>query len=80
MSIAERVSELLALPTAERALLARELLSSLDDVSDENAESEWQKVVEQRSYEIEMGLVKCRPASDVVQEIREMLDARRQPS
>ena len=81
MSIAaEKVAEVLALPQQDRAYLVRQLIASLDDTVDADAETQWQEVIERRSREIEEGKVNCRPVEQVVQDIRAKLNARRQPS
>ena|SRR5690242_11656927 len=81
MSIAaEKVAEVLALPEKDRAFLARQLIASLDDTVDADAETQWHEVIERRSREIEEGKVNCRPVEQVVQDIRDKLHARRQPS
>lgn len=81
MSVAaEKVAEVLALPQADRAFLARELIASLDDAVESDAEAQWVEVVDRRTREIEQGKVTCRPAEQVVQDVRTKLHARRQPS
>ena len=81
MSIAdEKVAEVLALPEEDRAVLARQLIASLDDAVDSDAETQWNEVLDRRSREIEEGKVKCRPVEEVVQTIRNKLHARRQSS
>lgn len=81
MSIAaEKVAEMLALPEQDRAFLARQLIASLDDTVDADAEMQWQEVIDRRSREIKEGAVRCRPLEQVVQDIRDKLHARRQPS
>jgi putative addiction module component (TIGR02574 family) len=81
MSIAaEKVAEVLALPEEDRAFLARRLIASLDKTVDADAETQWNEVIDRRSREIERGDVSCRPVEQVVQDIREKLRARRQPS
>jgi len=81
MSIAaEKVAEVLALPEEDRAYLARQLIASLDDTVDFDAETQWHDVIDRRSREIEEGKVSCRPVEQVVQDIRARLNARRQPS
>ncbi len=81
MSItAEKVAEVLALPAKDRAYLARQLIASLDDTVDADAETHWQEVIDRRSREIEESKVICRPVEQVVQDIRNKLHARRQPS
>ena len=78
--IAEKVAEMLALPQSDRAYLARQLIASLDDTVDADAETEWQEVIDRRSREIEEGKVTCRPMEETVRDIRAQLHARRQPS
>jgi putative addiction module component (TIGR02574 family) len=81
MSIAaEKVAEVLALPEQDRALLARELIASLDDTMEADAETQWNEVIDRRSREIEEGKVSCRPVEQVVQDVRKKLHARRQQS
>ncbi len=81
MSIAaEKVAEVLALPVEDRAFLARQLIASLDDTVDADAETQWQEVIDRRSREIAEGKVRCRPVDEVVRDIRKKLHARRQPS
>ena len=77
---AEKMAEVLALPEQDRAFLARQLIASLDDTVDADAETQWQEVIDRRSREIEAGKVSCRPVEEVVQDIRHKLRARRQPS
>ena len=67
MSIAaEKVAEVLALPEQDRAFLARQLIASLDNAVDADAETQWQQVIDRRSREIEEGKVSCRPVELVV--------------
>jgi putative addiction module component (TIGR02574 family) len=83
MSIAaEKITiEALALPDDERALLARELIVSLDSETRPNAEVEWAEVIDRRSREISQGKVQCQPTEETVRNIRAKLNAsRRQPS
>jgi putative addiction module component (TIGR02574 family) len=81
MSIAaEKVVEMLALPEQDRAYLARQLIASLDDPVDADPETRWHAIIGRRSREIEEGKVSCRPVKQVVQDVRDMLHARRQPS
>ena len=71
MSIAaEKVVEMLALPEQDRAYLARQLIASLDDTVDADAETQWHAVIDRRSREIEEGKVSCRPVEQVVQDVR----------
>jgi putative addiction module component (TIGR02574 family) len=78
MSIAaEKVAEVLALPEQDRAYLARQLIASLDDTVEADAETQWQQVIDRRSREIEEGKVSCRPVEGTVRDIRAKLHARR---
>ena len=81
MSIAaEKVAEVLALPPQDRAFLARQLIGSLDDTVDADAETQWDEVLDRRSREIDEGTVSCRPVEQTVKDIRANLNASRQPS
>ncbi len=81
MSIAaEKMAEVLALPEQDRAFLARQLIASLDDSFDADAETQWQEIIDRRSREIEEGKVNCRPVEQVIQDIRDKIHASRQPS
>ena len=64
----------------DRAFLARQLIASLDDSVDADAETQWHEVLDRRSREIAEGKVSCRPVEQVVRDIRNRLHARRQPS
>ena len=77
---AEKVAEVLALPEQDRAYLARQLIASLDESVDADAETQWNEVVDRRSREIEEGKAICRPVEEVVRDIRAKLHVRRQPS
>jgi hypothetical protein len=77
---AEKVAEVLAWPAQDRAYLARQLLTSLDDTVDADAETRWQEVIDRRSREIEEGKVHCRPVAETVRDLRAELHARRQSS
>src|SRR5713226_5733059 len=81
MSIdAKKVAEVLALPEQDRAFLARQLIASLDDTVDIEAETPWQEVIHRRAREIEEGKAGCRPVEQVVQGVRAKLRARRRSS
>lgn len=81
MSIAaEKVAEVLALSPQDRAFLAHQLIGSLDDTVDTDAETQWNDVIDRRTREIEEGKVSCRPVEQAIQETRAKLNARRQPS
>ena len=81
MSVAaEKIAEVLALPAADRALLAHQLIASLDPQHDTDAEAQWAEVIDRRSHEIHEGKVDCRPVEDTVRDLRAKLHARRHSS
>ena len=81
MSItADRFVEVLALPEQDRAYLARQLIASLDDEVDDDADALWQDAIDRRSREIEEGKVCCRPVEETVRDVRAKLHGRRQLS
>jgi putative addiction module component (TIGR02574 family) len=81
MSItAEKVAEVMALPEQDRAWLARQLIASLDDVVDPDAETEWNDVIDRRSREMAEGRVDTRSEEEVIRDIRTKLHARHQTS
>ena len=72
---AEKVAEVLALPEHDRAYLARQLIASLDDTEDADAEAQWQEVIERRSHELAEGRVDARSEEEMIQDIRAKLHA-----
>lgn len=81
MSIApEKMAEVLALPERDRAYLARQLIASLDDRVDADAETQWDEVIDRRSREMTEGRVDARSEEEVIRDIRAKLRARRQTS
>lgn len=63
--------ELLALPTASRALLANQLLASLDDADAPEISAEWLAEIDRRDAQIRDGSVQCVPADEVMRRARE---------
>lgn len=61
------------LPPEDRARLAEELLDSLQEASDADAEAAWEREIERRVAEIESGMVKLIPAEDVHAEARRLI-------
>jgi putative addiction module component (TIGR02574 family) len=77
MSIAaEKVAEVLALPEQDRAYLARQLIASLDDTIDADAETQWNEVIDRRSREMAEGRVDARPEEEMIRDIQAKLHAR----
>ena len=76
MSIAaEKVAEALALPERDRAFLARQLIASLDDTVDADAQDQWDQVIDRRSREMAEGRVDVRSEEEVIRDIRAKLHA-----
>ena len=63
--------ELLGLPASDRALLARQLIASLDESQTPDGDSLWLEKAEKRSEEILEGRVNCIPADDVFRRARQ---------
>lgn len=77
MSVAaEKVAEVLALPEQDRAFLARQLIASLDDTADADAETQWNEVIDRRSLEMAAGRVDTRSETEMIRDIRAKLHAR----
>jgi len=61
MSIAaKKMAEVLAWPEQDRALLARQLIASLDNTVEPDAETQWNEVIDRRSREMAEGRVDVR--------------------
>ena len=76
MSVAaEKIAEVLALPISDRAFLAHQLIASLEDTVDADAEAQWNEVIDRRSREMAEGRVDIRPEEEVIRDIRAKLNA-----
>jgi putative addiction module component (TIGR02574 family) len=65
--------EALRLPSYERALLAENLIRSLDEEEDSEAERLWIEEAERRYKEYKEGRVKAKPAESVFKEVSSKL-------
>lgn len=65
--------EALSLPPQERAKLAEQLLSSLDDLSEAEIEQLWFQEAAHRASELDQGLVQRIPAEVVRREAQALL-------
>ena len=65
--------ELLGLPASSRAMLAKQLLTSLKEDGPPELEGRWIEVIKRRVAEIDEGKVECIPAEEVFRELREEL-------
>ena len=59
------LSEALTLPEKERADLAAELIESLDTARDDNVEAAWAEEIASRVQDLDAGLVKTIPWTEV---------------
>lgn len=70
MSIEELEAEIKKLPLGDRAALAKQLVESLDELSESEVETLWAKEAEHRLDELELGLVTEIPAEEVMRRAR----------
>lgn len=73
MKIEKMAMELLGLPATQRALLAKQLIASLDETEREEIAALWVREAEARYAEIEAGKVECRPVDEVLRDARKKL-------
>ena len=71
MSFEELKEELLRLAPEARALLARELLASLDTMSDDEIEKLWVDEAIRRDEELDKGTGRTFPAKEVLKRARD---------
>ncbi len=69
-SIDDIMRAALALPPNSRAMLAKQLLKSLDVQDQAIVDAAWAEVTEQRIREVQQGKVTPIPAKQVLQELR----------
>lgn len=70
MTIDELKREAMRLAPTERADLARQLLVSLDELSESEVERLWLEEAERRRHDIESGTAKLIPADEVFARLR----------
>ena len=71
------LAEALQLPPEERADVARQLIASLDEPTDEDVEASWLAEAERRLEEVERGTARCEPWEAVHDRIAARLRAMR---
>lgn len=76
MTMREIRSNALGLPATERAALAHELLISLDESEDPNAEGLWVAEIERRAHDVAGGKVSLIAADDVHADAAKLLRTR----
>ena len=69
-NVATLREELLALPASTRALLAQDLMTSLDSESDTDVERAWLELAERRLDELKTGQVKPVSGPAVLERVR----------
>ena len=80
MSIAaEKMAEVLAWPEQDRALLARQLIASLDNTVEPDAETQWNEVIDRRSREMAEGRVDVRSEEEMIRDIKAVMHLHRRP-
>jgi putative addiction module component (TIGR02574 family) len=77
VSTEELLAQVLKLPRQERARLAEELLSSLEEPDDEEVAAAWARELERRSREVAEGAVQTVEGSAARTEILKELQERR---
>lgn len=70
MSLEELENEIKKLNLQERATLAKWIVESLDELPETEIEALWAREAERRLDELEQGLTKELPASEVLQRVR----------
>jgi putative addiction module component (TIGR02574 family) len=70
MSLAELITEALALPSHARAYLAETLLESLDHDEDFAISAAWLSEIKHRTEQLDEGLVAALPADQMFSELR----------
>lgn len=73
MNIQSIEQEVLHLPVEERARLAKKLLSSLDDLSEQEIEKLWLLEAQRRAAEIDNGTVQLISAEEMEQRVQAIL-------
>jgi putative addiction module component (TIGR02574 family) len=71
MSTDQILKEALALPAEEKAKLAEELLSSLDDAAQAEIDKAWAEEVESRIEAYDRGELKAEPLEDVIKDMKQ---------
>ena len=73
MDLKQIQEEALSLPEDDRAALARKLLMSLDNPSEEEIEEAWLVEASRRARELDQGIVQAVPSEDVMAKARALL-------
>jgi len=74
-TLTEVTNEPLALPVAERVVLAQRVWNSVEHFASSEIEKAWMDEADRRWVEIEEGKAQCLPADEVMRRARESLEA-----
>ncbi len=73
MNLAQLESEIFSLPIQDRALLAKRLLLSLEDISESEFDNLWGDVSAHRAAEFDAGRMKAIPGEEVAKKVRALI-------
>jgi hypothetical protein len=75
-SIEQLTAEVLALPSASRALLAEKLVESLEFDTDETLQAVWVSEAKRRRDEVRNGTVIPIPGDEALAQVRQLIECR----
>jgi putative addiction module component (TIGR02574 family) len=73
MNLAQLEFEIFSLPIQDRALLAKRLLLSLEEISESEFDSLWGDVSAHRAVEFDAGRVQAIPGEEVAKKVRALI-------
>jgi hypothetical protein len=73
MNLAQLEAEIFSLPIQDRALLAKRLLLSLEEISESEFDSLWGNVSANRAAEFDVGRVQAIPGEEVAKKVRTLI-------
>ncbi len=73
MNLAQLEAEIFSLPIQDRALLAKRLLLSLEEISESEFDSLWGDVSAHRAAEFDAGRAQAIPGEEVAKKVRALI-------
>ncbi|MCK9620286.1 MAG: addiction module protein [Methylobacter sp.] len=73
MNLSQLESEIFSLPIQDRALLAKRLLLSLEEISESEFDSLWGDASAHRAAEFDAGRVQAIPGEEVAKKVRALI-------
>jgi len=73
MNLSQLESEIFSLPIQDRALLAKRLLLSLEEISESEFDSLWGDTSAHRAAEFDAGRVQAIPGEEVAKKVRALI-------